>query len=133
MKDENILSNKDLRMDIIKNELTVVKDKYGDERRSIIDYTGGNFSVEDMIPNEKVVVTISHAGYIKRTSLSEYKLQKPRWGWTTIQLEMKTFWNIYLLNQSSIHVVLLKRKVFLDEVSEIPEGSKTGMSYSKFN
>ena len=72
---KNILSNKDLRMDIIKDELTVVKDKYGDERRSIIDYTGGNFSVEDMIPNEKVVVTISHAGYIKRTSLSEYKLQ----------------------------------------------------------
>ena len=63
-------------MEIIKTELIEVRDKYGDERRSEIEYAGGDFSVEDMIPNEEVVVTISHLGYMKRTSLTEYKLQR---------------------------------------------------------
>ena len=62
-------------MSIIKDELIEVKEKYGDERRSKIEYAGGDFSMEDMIPNEKVVITISHAGYIKRTPLVEYKTQ----------------------------------------------------------
>ena len=51
------------------HDLKEVKEKYGDERRSVIDYAGGDFRVEDIIPNEKVVITISHAGYIKRTPL----------------------------------------------------------------
>ena len=72
---KDILDKKDRRMTIIKEELEQIKDKYGDERRSNIEYAGGNFSIEDMIPNEKVVVTISHAGYIKRTPLAEYKTQ----------------------------------------------------------
>ena len=72
---KDILGNKDIRMEIIKTELEEVKEKYGDERRSEIEYSGGNFSMEDMIPDEKVVITISHAGYIKRTPLSEYKTQ----------------------------------------------------------
>ena len=62
-------------MYIIKEELLEVQNKYGDQRRSNIEYAGGDLSIEDMIPNEKVVITISHAGYIKRTSLTEYKTQ----------------------------------------------------------
>ena len=72
---KNILEKKDRRMSIIKDELIEVKEKYGDERRSKIEYAGGDFSMEDIIPNEKVVITISHAGYIKRTPLVEYKTQ----------------------------------------------------------
>ena len=72
---EDILSNEPRRYQIIKDELLEVKEKYGDERRSEIDYSGGEMSIEDLIPDEKVVLTISHAGYIKRTPLSEYKVQ----------------------------------------------------------
>ena len=72
---KDILDKKERRMQIITDELLVIKDKYGDERRSVIEFAGGNFSIEDMIPDEKVVITISHAGYIKRTPLSEYKTQ----------------------------------------------------------
>ena len=60
-------------MDIIKEEVSEFRDKYGDERRSVIEYAGGDFSIEDMIPDEKVVITISHAGYIKRTSLTNIR------------------------------------------------------------
>jgi DNA gyrase subunit A len=72
---KNILENEDVRMDIIKTELSEVKEKYGDERRSTIEYGGGDFRIEDMIPDEEVVITISHLGYIKRTKLTEYKSQ----------------------------------------------------------
>src|SRR5690606_8698310 len=72
---KDILDKKERRMQIIKDELSVVKEKYGDERRSVIEYAGGDLSIEDMIPDEQVVITISHAGYIKRTSLTEYKTQ----------------------------------------------------------
>ena len=72
---KNILSNHDIRMKIISDELIEIRDKYGDERRSVIEYSGGDLSIEDMIPDEKVLITISHAGYIKRTSLTEYKIQ----------------------------------------------------------
>ncbi len=70
-----ILNEEDLRMEIIKGELQEIKDKFGDERRTEINYAGGDVSIEDMIPDEEVVITISHAGYIKRTSLTEYKKQ----------------------------------------------------------
>ena len=72
---KSILSDKTLRMQIIKDELLEVKEKYGDERRTDIEYAGGDVSIEDMIPDTEVVVTISHAGYIKRTALSEYRKQ----------------------------------------------------------
>lgn len=72
---KRILAEEDLRMSIIKEELEEVKEKYGDERRTDIEYAGGDVSIEDMIPNEEVVITISHAGYIKRTPLTEYKKQ----------------------------------------------------------
>ena len=72
---KSILENQDMRMDIIKDELLEVKEKFGDERRSEIEYAGGDFRIEDIIPDEEVAITISHLGYIKRTKLTEYKSQ----------------------------------------------------------
>ncbi|MDG1055858.1 MAG: DNA gyrase subunit A, partial [Schleiferiaceae bacterium] len=72
---KSILGDKALRMEIIKNELLEIKEKYGDERRTAIEFAGGDVSIEDMIPDSEVVITISHAGYIKRTPLTEYKKQ----------------------------------------------------------
>ena len=72
---KDILDREDRRMDIIKTELNEVKDKYGDIRRSNIEYSANEMKIEDLIPNEEVAITISHAGYIKRTSLNEYKVQ----------------------------------------------------------
>lgn len=70
-----VLADEGLRMQIIKDELAEIKDKYGDERKSEIVYAAGDFKVEDMIADEEVVITISHMGYIKRTMLSEYRTQ----------------------------------------------------------
>ena len=72
---ENILGDEAMRMSIIKDELLEIREKYGDERRTEIEYAGGDLNIEDMIPNAEVVITISHLGYIKRTLLSEYKTQ----------------------------------------------------------
>lgn len=72
----NVLADENLRMNIIKGELLELKEKYGDERRSEIVYSADDLKIEDMIADEMVVVTISHMGYIKRTSLDEYKVQK---------------------------------------------------------
>ena len=72
---KSILNDKALRMSIIKEELDEVKEKFGDDRRTDIEYAGGDVSIEDMIPDSEVVITISHAGYIKRTALTEYKKQ----------------------------------------------------------
>src|SRR5690606_28657373 len=70
---KEILVSKERRMQIIKEELEEIRAKYGDERRSTIEYAGGYVSITDLIADEQVVITISHAGYIKRTSLTEYK------------------------------------------------------------
>ena len=72
---KSILDNENVRMDIIKKELLEVKEKFGDERRSEIEYSGGDMRIEDIIPDEEVVITISHLGYIKRTKLTEYRSQ----------------------------------------------------------
>ena len=72
---KSILADKAKRMEIIKDELIEMKEKYGDDRRTDIEFAGGDVSIEDMIPDTEVVITISHAGYIKRTPLSEYKKQ----------------------------------------------------------
>jgi DNA gyrase subunit A len=124
---KDILDKKARRMGIIKEELLEVKDKYGDERRSVIEYAGGDLSIEDMIPDEKVVITISHAGYIKRTSLTEYKTQH-RGG---IGQKASTTRNEDFLEHMFIgtnHQYMLfftqKGKCFWMRVYEIPEGSK---------
>jgi len=125
---KDILDKKERRMDIIKEELFQVKDKYGDERRSVIEYAGGDLSIEDMIPNEKVVITISHAGYIKRTSLKEYRTQN-RGG---VGQKASTTRNEDFLEHMFVgtnHQYMLfftqKGKCFWMRVYEIPEGSKT--------
>ena len=125
---KDILEKKDRRMAIIKEELLEVKEKYGDERRSVIEYAGGNFRIEDMIPDEKVVITISHAGYIKRTSLSEYKTQN-RGG---VGQKASTTRNEDFLEHIFVgtnHQFMLfftqKGKCFWMRVYEIPEGSRT--------
>lgn len=70
-----ILSDHDVLMGVIKDEIVEIRDKYGDERRSRIEYSASSFRIEDTIPNDPVVITISHLGYIKRTLLSEYRAQ----------------------------------------------------------
>ncbi|MDG2371231.1 MAG: DNA gyrase subunit A [Flavobacteriaceae bacterium] len=124
---KNILDKKDRRMEIIKTELEEVKEKYGDNRRSEIDYAGGNFSIEDMIPNEKVVITISHAGYIKRTPLSEYKTQnRGGVGQKASTTRNEDFLEDLFVGTNHQYMLFFtqKGKCFWMRVYEIPEGSK---------
>jgi DNA gyrase subunit A len=72
---QEILNNEDLRFKVIREELTEIRDKYGDERRTDIVYAGDDLRIEDMIADENVVITISHLGYMKRTNLAEYRSQ----------------------------------------------------------
>ena len=125
---KNILEKKDLRMEIIKNELKEIKEKYGDERRSEIEYAGGSFSIEDIIPDEKVVITISHAGYIKRTSLSEYKTQnRGGVGQKASTTRNEDFLEDLFVGTNHQYMLFFtqKGKCFWMRVYEIPEGSKT--------
>ena len=125
---KDILDKKDRRMDIIKEELMEIKTKYGDARRSVIEYAGGNFSIEDMIPNEKVVVTISHAGYIKRTPLAEYKTQnRGGVGQKASTTRNEDFLEHLFVGTNHQYMLFFtqKGKCFWMRVYEIPEGSKT--------
>ena len=125
---KDILEKKDRRMSIIKEELLEVKDKYGDERRSNIEYSGGDLSIEDMIPNEKVVITISHAGYIKRTSLTEYKTQhRGGVGQKASTTRSEDFLEHLFVGTNHQYMLFFtqKGKCFWMRVFEIPEGSKT--------
>jgi DNA gyrase subunit A len=125
---KDILDKKDRRMSIIKDELTEVKEKYGDERRSIIEYAGGNFRVEDMIPNEKVVITISHAGYIKRTPLAEYRTQnRGGVGQKASTTRSEDFLEHLFVGTNHQYMLFFtqKGKCFWLRVFEIPEGSRT--------
>ena len=124
---KDILANKDRRMSIIKDELLEIKNSHGDERKSIIEFSGGELSIEDMIPDEKVVLTISHAGYIKRTSLSEYKTQNRggvgQRGSTT---RSEDFLEHLFVGTNHQYMLFFtqKGKCFWMRVYEIPEGSK---------
>ncbi|MEW7292792.1 DNA gyrase subunit A [Aquimarina sp. 2304DJ70-9] len=125
---KDILAKKERRMEIIKEELIEVKEKYGDDRRSQIEYAGGDLSIEDMIPDEKVVITISHAGYIKRTSLNEYKKQNRggvgQKGSTTRNEDFLEHLFVGTNHQYMLFFTQ-KGKCFWMRVYEIPEGSKT--------
>ena len=125
---KEILADKVRRMTIIKDELLEIKEKYGDERRSVIEYGGGDLSIEDMIPDSKVVVTISHAGYVKRTNLDEYKVQN-RGGRGQKGVATRTEDFLEHLYVATNHQYMLfftqKGKVFWMRVYEIPEGNKT--------
>ncbi|MFL2592487.1 MAG: DNA gyrase subunit A [Flavobacteriaceae bacterium] len=124
---KDILANKERRMSIIKDELLEVKSSHGDERKSVIEFSGGELSIEDMIPDEKVVLTISHAGYIKRTSLSEYKTQNRggvgQRGSTT---RSEDFLEHLFVGTNHQYMLFFtqKGKCFWMRVYEIPEGSK---------
>jgi DNA gyrase subunit A len=123
-----LLASKELRMQLIKDELIEIKDKYGDERRSIIEYSGGDVSIEDLIADENVVITISHAGYIKRTPLTEYKTQnRGGVGQKSAGTRDQDFLeNMYVAtNHQYMMFFTQKGKCFWMRVYEIPEGSKT--------
>jgi DNA gyrase subunit A len=124
---KELLASKELRMQLIKDELAEIKEKYGDARRSVIEYSGGDVSIEDLIADENVVVTISHAGYIKRTSLSEYKTQN-RGGVGQKSAGTRDQDFLEHLFVATNHQYLLfftqKGKCFWMRVYEIPEGTK---------
>jgi len=122
-----LLNNEGLRMDMIKKELLEIRDKYGDERRTNIVHAAGDFRIEDMIPNEEVVVTISHMGYMKRTALTEYRRQS-RGGVGSKGSATRNEDFLEHLFVATTHNYLLvfteKGKCFWMRVFEIPEGTK---------
>ena len=125
---KDILEKKERRMQIIKDELQEVKAKYGDERRSEINFAGGDLSMEDMIPNEQVVITISRAGYIKRTPLTEYKTQnRGGVGQKASSTRNEDFLEHLFVGTNHQYMLFFtqKGKCFWMRVFEIPEGSKT--------
>jgi DNA gyrase subunit A len=124
----NILGDESLRMKIIKDELIDIRERYGDERRTNIEYAGGDLSIEDMIPDAEVVITISHLGYVKRTLLSEYKTQSRGGvgsrGATTRDQDFVE--HIFMATNHNYMLFFTENgKCFWLKVYEIPEGSKT--------
>lgn len=125
---EDILANEGRRFEIIKNELIEIKERFGDERRTAIDYSGGEMSIEDIIPNEQVVLTISHAGYIKRTLLSEYKVQSRGGVGNRAATTRDEDFLEYIVSATNHQYMMFfteKGKCYWLRVFEIPEGSKT--------
>ena len=124
---EDILARKERRTEIIKEELLEIKTKYGDERRSVIEYAGGDISIEDIIPDEQVVITISNAGYIKRTSVNEYKTQaRGGVGQKASATRDKDFIEHLFIGTNHQYMLFFteKGKCFWLRVYEIPEGGK---------
>ncbi|MGA0402436.1 MAG: DNA gyrase subunit A [Flavobacteriaceae bacterium] len=124
---KDILSREERRMDIIVEELEEIGSKFGDERRSQIDYSGGNFRIEDMIPDEQVVITISHAGYIKRTPLAEYKTQnRGGVGQKASATRNEDFLENLFVGTNHQYMLFFTQlgKCYWLRVFEIPEGSR---------
>jgi len=124
---KDILADEARRYQIITDELVAVRDKYGDERRSQIEYAGGSMSIEDMIPDTKVVVTISNAGYLKRTNLDEYKVQnRGGRGQKGVATRNEDFLEHLFVGTNHQYMMFFtqKGKVFWMRVYEIPEGGK---------
>ena len=124
---KDILAQEPRRMQIIKDELTAIRDKYGDARRSEIEYAGADMKIEDMIPDSQVVVTISHAGYVKRTLLSEYKTQnRGGRGQKGVSTRSEDFLEHLFVGTNHQYMLFFtqKGKVFWMRVYEIPEGGK---------
>ncbi|MBF7093422.1 DNA gyrase subunit A [Flavobacterium sp. ALJ2] len=123
-----LLADVDLRTNLIKEELIEIRDKYGDARRSLIEYSGGDVSIEDLIADENVVITISHAGYIKRTNLTEYKTQnRGGVGQKSAGTRDQDFLEHMFVATNHQYMMFFtqKGKCFWMRVYEIPEGSKT--------
>jgi len=124
---KELLASKEMRMALIKEELVEIRDKYGDERRSVIEYAGGDVSIEDLIADENVVITISHAGYIKRTSLTEYKTQnRGGVGQKSAGTRDQDFLEHLFVatNHNYLLIFTQKGKCYWMRVYEIPEGNK---------
>ncbi len=125
---KDILASVERRMEIIKEELQEIKHKYGDERRSVIEYAGGDVSITDLIADEKVVITISHAGYIKRTPLNEYKTQnRGGVGQKASATRNEDFLEHLFVGTNHQYMLFFtqKGKCFWMRVFEIPEGTRT--------
>jgi len=125
---KDILDKKERRMAIIKEELAEVREKYGDERRSQIEYAGGDVSITDLIPDEQVVITISHLGYIKRTPLTEYKTQhRGGVGQKASSTRNEDFLEHLFVGTNHQYMLFFtqKGKCFWMRVFEIPEGTRT--------
>lgn len=124
---KNILADVKLRMEIIKNELLEIKEKYGDEPKTEITYAAEDFKIEDTIADEQVVITISHMGYIKRTPLIEYKRQN-RGGRGSKGSDIRDEDFLEYLFVATMHNYMLffteQGKCFWLRVFEIPEGTK---------
>ncbi len=125
---QSVLDSVELRMDIIKEELIEIKDKYGDKPKSEIEYRAGNFKIEDIIADDYMVITISHMGYIKRTPLAEYKTQarggKGSKGSVTRQDDFVE--HLFLAtNHNYLLFFTEKGKCFWIRVFELPEGTKS--------
>ena len=123
-----ILSDEDLRFSLLSDDLRIVKEKYGDERRSNIEFSSSEVSIEDMIPNEEVLITISHLGYVKRTSLSEYRAQnRGGVGSRGATTRDEDFVEEMIMANNHDYMLFFSQqgKCFWLKVYEIPEGSKT--------
>ncbi len=124
---KSVLDSEELRMQIIKDELLEIKEKFGDERRSNIEYAANEMSIEDLIADEGVVVTVSHLGYIKRTALTEYKTQT-RGGvgskGSTTRDEDFLEHLFVATNHNYLLIFTEKGKCYWMRVFEIPEGTK---------
>ena len=125
---QEILSNEDLRLTLLIDDLKEVKEKYSDDRRSQIEYSSSEVSIEDMIPNEEVLITISHLGYIKRTSLSEYRAQgRGGVGSKGASTREEDFVEEMIMAYNHDYMLFFTEqgKCFWLKVYEIPEGGKT--------
>jgi DNA gyrase subunit A len=124
---KNILASEEMRMDIIKEELREILEKYGDERRTRIEYSASDFRIEDTIPDEDVVVTISHMGYIKRTPLTEYRVQNRGGRGARGSASRDEDFLEYLFVATNHNYMLFfteNGKCYWLRVFEIPEGTK---------
>lgn len=125
---KGILADKGKRMQIIKDELDEMKDKYGDDRRTEIVHSADDIDIEDIIPDENMVITISHEGYIKRTPLTEYRTQSRGGVGSRGASSKDTDFTEHLFIASTHNYLLFftdSGKVFWEKVYSIPEGSKT--------
>lgn len=125
---KDILARHERRMEIIEEELRDMQEKYGDDRRSEINFAGGDVDITDLIPDEQVVITISHAGYIKRTSLSEYRTQnRGGIGQKASSTRTEDFLEDLFVGTNHQYMLFFtqKGKCYWLRVYEIPEGSRT--------